>query len=180
MPKSAEIVPPDLASQSPQLPDLVLSTQKIDDDFYPPAADVQSLTVAEDWIVRIEDALTEARNGVTAISWPLALAGLLGFLALLADVVDSAANPWLAVVGSPWKSVVCGVLLVATVTAFRLAEETTEKRRKLVAIRSAYLRRRRELAAGQIASSEGAAPQPSSTADHDLRPVASAESGVRM
>lgn len=171
MPKSVKTAPPDLASQSPRLSDLVSSTQKIDDDFYPAAVDLQSVTVAEDWIVRTEDALTEARNGVTAISWPLALAGLLGFLALLADVVDSAPNLWLAVVVSPWKSVVCGVLLVATITAFRLSDKTTEKRRKLVAIRSAYLRRRRELADGEFVPSGGEAPQPSSTADHALQPM---------
>lgn len=165
MRKSPEIVPSDLASQSPQLPDLVLSSQKIDDEFYPAAADVTSLTVAEDWIVRVEDALTEARNGVTAISWPLALAALLGFLALLADVVDGAPDLWMAIVGSPWKSVVCGALLVATVTAFRLSEETTEKRRKLVAIRSAYLRRRRELSTGQPGSCVGNGPQPSLAAE---------------
>lgn len=115
--------------------------------------------------MRVEDALTEARNGVSAISWLLALAALLGFLALLADVVDGAPDLWMAIVGSPWKSVVCGAFLVATVTAFRLSEETTEKRRKLVAIRSAYLRRGRELSTGQPGSYVGNGPQPSLAAE---------------
>ena len=148
MPKRAVAVPPDLAGRSPQLPDLVLVPQTIDEDVYPLARELMSVAVAEDWIVKAEDALTEARNGVTAISWPFALAALLGFLAMLADVADSAPNVWLAIAASPWKSLVCGLLFVATIAAFKLSDETSDRRQKLVAIRSAYLRRRRELSDG--------------------------------
>lgn len=140
MPKPPHTIPLDPASQSPQLPALVSTCQKIDGVTYPAAADVESATVVEDWLLQIEDALTEARNGVTAISWPLALAGLVGFLALLADVADGVPSILQAVEASPWKSLVCAALLFATIAAFRLSEETTEKRRKLVAIRSAYFR----------------------------------------
>ncbi|WP_377108256.1 hypothetical protein [Propionicimonas sp. T2.31MG-18] len=153
MPKPADAIHLDPARQSPQLPALVATAQEIDGVTYPAAADVDSAAVVEDWLLHVEDALIEARNGVTAISWPLALAGLVGFLALLADVADGAPSILQAVVASPWKSLVCAALLVATIVAFRLSDETTEKRRKLVAIRSAYFRRRRELVEGQLASS---------------------------
>jgi len=153
MPKPPDAIPLDPARQSPQLPALVSTSQKIDGVMYPAAADMESATVVEDWLLQIEDALTEARSGVTAISWPLALAGLVGFLALLADVADGAPSLLLAVAASPWKTVVCAALLLATIVAFRLSDETTEKRRKLVAIRSAYYRRRRELVEAQPAAS---------------------------
>ena len=121
----------------------MLVPQKIDDVVYPAAGEVDSLGALDDWIALVDDALTEARNGVNAITWPLTVASLVGILALAADVFEGASDFLAAVNAHPGKCVVGVFLAAVAVAAFCLSNEVTEKRRKLSAIRRAFIRRRR-------------------------------------
>jgi len=162
---SSDIAPSDLAAASPNLPTFTSAYLKVDDVQYQFPADIRSATVLEDWIIQVEDALTEARNGVTAIAWPFVLAGLVGSLVILADVAESAHNFWTGFADSPYRTVVGLVLLCASIGAFVLTDQTTKNRKRLVTIRHAYLRRRRELVEGNPDLENEAATQPSATHD---------------
>ena len=152
MASSSETSPlPKPEDGSPQLPALVLTPHHVDDVEYPAAGEVDSLGALDDWIALIDDALTEARNGVNAITWPLTVASLVGVLTLAADVFEGAADFLAAVTAHPGKSAVGLFLAAVAVAAFCLSNQVTEKRRKLSAIRRAYIRRRRELS-GRVGS----------------------------
>jgi hypothetical protein len=152
--KTPDIAPSDHPETSPALPVFTSAYLKINDDQYLAPAEIRSVDVLDDWIVKAEDAVTEARNGVTAIAWPFALAGMVGFLAMLADVADKAPNIWTSFAVSPYKSGVCFFLLTATIIAIVLSDRTSAERRRLIAIRHAYLRRRRELILGGVIGQE--------------------------
>lgn len=132
-------------AQSPALPDFTPAFLNVNDVHFPTPTEICSCDVLDDWLVKAEDSLTEARNGVTAIAWPLALAGLVGVLAMVADAVGGATSPWAALTSNPFKLGLIIFLFAATVVAFRLASSSSDERRRLTAIRHAYLRRRREL-----------------------------------
>ncbi|MBB1496479.1 hypothetical protein J4N02_16205 [Propioniciclava sp. MC1595] len=123
------------------------------DESYPGPKQIDELAVLDDWLETVDQALVEARNGVTAISWPFAVGGLLALLAVLADAIDSVGSGSLVTLtgwidlfaASPARLTVCAILAAFSIAAFKLAGQGSEARRTLVALRSAYLRRRRQL-----------------------------------
>lgn len=123
------------------------------EDSYPGAKQITDPEVLDDWLEDVDQTLVEARNGVTSISWPFALGGLLALLAVLSDVIDEFGVAslvdlagWLDLLrASPARLMICVILVLFTIAAFRLAYEGAQARRTLVGIRASYLRRRREL-----------------------------------
>lgn len=142
-----------LSVESP--PPAVAEDRPVDvwDQSFPGALQIGDPDVLDDWLEAVDQALVEARNGVTAISWPLALGGILALLAVLSDIIDSAGiaslgrlSGWVDLLrASPARLLICGILGVFALAAFRLAGQGTESRRRLVALRATYLRRRRQL-----------------------------------
>lgn len=141
---------------SVQSPALVLAEEGptvVWDQSYPGAQQIGDPDVLEDWLEAVDQALVEARNGVTAISWPFALGGLLALLAILSDLIDAVGvvslgelSGWIDLLeASPARLLTCVTLGVFTFAAFQLAGQGAEARRTLVALRAAYLRRRRQL-----------------------------------
>lgn len=138
---------------SPEIGVAVDQATVVWDEPYPGARQISDPDVLDDWLEDVDQALVEARNGVMAISWPFALGGLLAFLAVLSNAVDAVGfaslrdlTGWSHLLKtSPAGLAVCAILAVVTGGAFKLAMEGTEARRKLVALRASYLRRRRQL-----------------------------------
>lgn len=152
---SQELTPPPKPQPitSPHLDLSETADTKAWDTLYPPANRIDDPDVLDDWLERVDQALADSRNGVMAISWPLAMASFLAILLLLAD----AANPiglgrlmtldgWVALVDSnPGRVVVGAFLITVTGWAIKLANEGTAARKLLVQIRASYLRRRRAM-----------------------------------
>lgn len=133
------------------------------DTWYPGAMSITEVGVVEDWLEHAEQALVEARNGVTAISWPLAFGSLLALLTLMCDAVDDGldrlwtATGWASLITQhPSRWMICMLLVALTVAAFKVAGSGADERRRLVQVRASYLRRRRELRATRLPS--GCAP----------------------